>query len=144
MQKKEHTAFVFAHVALFIVFVWFGTLKLLGLSPAGPLVTELFDQTLGMIIPFLTADTFIVLFGGFEVLIGVLFVIPRMEKVATLLLLPHMLTTLLPLFFLPEITWDGFLTPSLEGQYIIKNVIILALVAMVLVDLKRARGEGVS
>lgn len=144
MQKKEHTAFVFAHVALFIVFVWFGSLKLLGLSPAGPLVTELFNQTLGLVLPFLTADAFIVFFGAFEVLIGVLFIIPRMEKIATLLLLPHMLTTLLPLFFLPEITWDGFLTPSLEGQYIIKNVIILALVAMVFVDLKRARGDLVS
>lgn len=80
-----------------------------------------------------------IIFGAYEVLIGILFVVPRMEKLATILLLPHMITTIMPLFVLPEMTWDGFLTPSLEGQYIIKNVIILALVAMVFVELKRAR-----
>lgn len=139
MQKKEHTAFVFAHVALFIVFVWFGSLKLFGLSPAGPLVDSLFQETIGAVFPFITANAFMIIFGAYEVLIGILFVVPRMEKLATILLLPHMITTIMPLFVLPEMTWDGFLTPSLEGQYIIKNVIILALVAMVFVELKRAR-----
>lgn len=140
MLRREYTAFIFGHIALFIVFVWFGSLKLLGLSPAGPLVTDLFNSTLGLILP-ITADTFIILFGAFEVLIGVLFIIPRMEKLAITLLIPHMLTTVMPLFLSPEMTWSGVLTPTLEGQYIIKNVIIIALVAMMFVDMGKARRE---
>jgi hypothetical protein len=34
-------------------------------------------------------------------------------------------------------TWQSFLVPTLEGQYIIKNVVIIALAAMVFVDLKK-------
>ena len=140
MEKKEYVAFIFAHFALFVVFVWFGGLKVLGLSPATPLVTELYNHTLGLVIP-VAVETFVRWFGAFEVLIGVLFVIPKMEKVAIGLLIPHMVTTMLPLIFLPNITWTGFFVPTLEGQYIIKNLIILALVAAMFVDLHKNHKE---
>ncbi|HRH22629.1 MAG TPA: hypothetical protein PLB51_01385 [Candidatus Paceibacterota bacterium] len=139
MQRREYIAFIFAHFALFTVFVWFGSLKLFGLSPAGSLVTALYNDTLGVIMPFMSADLFIVLFGAFEVIIGLLFIIPRMEKVATFLLLPHMITTLMPLFFLPEIAWQSTFIPTLEGQYIIKNIVIVALAASVFADLNKKR-----
>ena len=42
------------------------------------------------------------------------------------LLFIHMVTTAGPLFFLPRETWSGFLVPTLEGQYIINNVMIIA------------------
>jgi uncharacterized membrane protein YkgB len=45
----------------------------------------------------------------------------------------------MPLFLLPEITWGKMFVPTLEGQYIIKNVIIIALAAMVFADLKKKR-----
>ena len=135
MKRPEHIAFIFAHVALFIVFVWFGTLKLLGSSPANPLVISLLSETM----PFMSFNVFNIILGSYEVLIGLLFVIPRAEKAAIALLIPHMIVTILPLLLLPEITWQGFLTPTLEGQYIIKNVVIIALAAMVFVDLKKKR-----
>ncbi len=138
MKRTEYNAFLFAHLALFVVFVWFGALKLFGLSPAGALVTDLFNNTLGIIVPF-SADTFIVLLGIIEVLIGVFFIIPRMERVAMLLLIPHMITTILPLFFLPTVAWGGFFIPTLEGQYIIKNLVIIALAWMVFADLNKKR-----
>ncbi|MCC7197825.1 hypothetical protein IT413_06580 [Candidatus Peregrinibacteria bacterium] len=31
----------------------------------------------------------------------------------------------MPLILLPQITWQGFMTPTLEGQYIIKNLVII-------------------
>jgi len=108
--------------AIFIVYVWFGLLKVFGLSPAGPLVTSLIQNTL----PFITPGTFIVLFGLFEILIGVLFVVKGLERLVMPLLLIHLITTLLPLFILPAITWSGILVPTMEGQYIIKNVLIIA------------------
>jgi len=139
MKSIEYKAFVFAHIALSIVFVWFGALKLLSLSPASNLVASLFDGTLGQILPFLSVNLFIQILGGLEVLIGILFIIPRMEKFAIGLLIPHMITTIMPLILLPEMTWQGFLSPTMEGQYIVKNIVIIALAAMVFADLDKKR-----
>lgn len=113
----------FARIALFIVFFWFGILKIIGTSPANPMVADLMQATL----PFMTWETFIILFSLYEMLIGISFLIPRLSRLAIALLIPHMIMTCLPLIFLPAITWQGFLTPTLEGQYIIKNLVIIAL-----------------
>ena len=111
-----------ARGALFVVFFWFGFLKIIGLSPASQLVQNLFEKT----IPFLTFNTFLVSFGIFECIIGVLFLIKGAERIVIPLLLVHMVTTCGPLFFLPAETWQAFLVPTLEGQYIIKNLVIIA------------------
>lgn len=109
--------------ALFTVFFWFGILKIIGTSPANPLVSSLLEKTL----PFMTWDVFIVLFAIYEMAIGISFLIPKMERVSMALLIPHMIMTALPLFMLTSITWQGFMTPTLEGQYIIKNLVIISL-----------------
>lgn len=135
MGREERASFVFSHIAIFIIFVWFGALKVLGLSPATPLVTALFEETLSFL-P-LSPDLFVRLFGGFEVLIGLCFVIPRLHRLGLVLLIPHMLTTILPLFLLTDTAWTAILTPTLEGQYIIKNVVIIALATSIYVDSKK-------
>jgi hypothetical protein len=53
--------------------------------------------------------------------IGVLFLIKGAERVVLPLLAIHMVTTFLPLFFLPEVSWQSALVPTLTGQYIIKK-----------------------
>jgi hypothetical protein len=105
-----------------VVFFWFGFLKVIGLSPASGLVQNLFEKT----IPFVHFSTFIVLFGLFECSIGILFIVRGFERVVIPLLFLHMITTFIPLFLLPEETWSGFLVPTLEGQYIIKNLVLIA------------------
>ena len=69
---------------------------------------------------------FFILFGLFECLIGILFLVKGFERIVIPLLFVHMITTLGPLFLLPEETWVKFLVPTLEGQYIIKNLVIVA------------------
>ena len=113
-----------ARLAIFIVYFWFGALKLLGLSPATPLVFALFEKTLVSFVPF---GIFYTLFSTFEIVIGILFLIHGLERVAIYLLALHLITTALPLFLLPDLTWQSFLVPTMEGQYIIKNVLIAAL-----------------
>lgn len=113
----------FARFALFVVFFWFGILKIIGTSPANPMVMDLMQATL----PFMTWNIFIVLFSIYEMVIGISFIIPKLERLAIALLIPHMIMTILPLIFLAPMTWQGFLTPTLEGQYIIKNLAIIAL-----------------
>jgi uncharacterized membrane protein YkgB len=117
--------------AIFVVFFWFGLLKVIDASPANPLVANLLEKTM----PFITFNAFIVLFGVFEMMIGILFLIPKAERVAILFLAIHMITTVLPLILLPSIAWSGFLIPTLEGQYIIKNLAIMALAAGVAANL---------
>ncbi len=111
-----------ARFGLFVIFFWFGALKVVGLSPASALVQQLFEQTIN----FVSFQNFIILFGLFECLIGVLFLIRGMERVVIPLLFIHMITTFMPLFVLREVTWSQFLVPTLEGQYIIKNLVIIA------------------
>lgn len=116
-------AFPIGRISLFIVFFWFGFLKIIDASPANPLVEVLLSKTL----PFVAFNQFILLFGIWEIVIGLTFLIPKVQRLTIALLIPHMITTFMPLVFLPNFTWQGFLIPTLEGQYIIKNLVIIAL-----------------
>lgn len=120
----------FARLSFFILYFWFGILKIFDTSPANPLVAALQEKTL----PFLTFEQFIIFFALYEMLIGILFVFPRLTKITYVLFILHMGTTFMPLFLLPEYSWQGFLTPTLEGQYMIKNVVLIALASSILVS----------
>lgn len=111
-----------SRLGLFTVFFWFGALKVIGLSPASPLVQALFENTM----PVMSFSLFIVLFGLLEMLIGIMFLVRGAERAVIPLLFFHMATTIMPLFLLTSVTWSGFLVPTLEGQYIIKNILIIA------------------
>lgn len=119
-------------IALFVVYFWFGILKLVGTSPANPLVGDLLNRTL----PFLAFDSFIIGFSIFEVLIGVLFLIPKFDRLSLAFVAMHMVMTAGPLVLLPQVTWQAFFTPTLEGQYIIKNVLIIAAAVTIAAHLK--------
>lgn len=121
-----------ARLALFVVYFWFGILKLFSVSPANPLVMDLQQKTL----PFLSFGTFIVLFSLYEMLIGVLFVIPKASRIAIVLFFVHMGMTLMPLFLLPQVAWQSLFVPTLEGQYMIKNLVLIALVIFIATSLK--------
>jgi hypothetical protein len=114
----------FARFSLFIIYFWFGLLKLAGKSPAGPLVLNLLHKTL----PFMSPSQFMIFFALFEMLIGILFLFPRFQLLTVLLFCIHMVMTIMPLFLLPQETWSGILVPTLEGQYIIKNLALISVV----------------
>lgn len=120
----------FARISLFIIYGWFGILKVFDLSPANPLVMELMEKT----IPFMTFETFIVLFGLFEVVIGILFLWPKATKFVAILFAIHIFTTFGPLVLVPEATWGALFAPTLEGQYIIKNLALISMVLYLLVN----------
>ncbi len=111
-----------ARFSIFVVYVWFGALKILGLSPASGLVHHLFSST----ISFMQFDTFYIIFAWFEVVIGVMFIIPKATRYVIPLLFIHMITTFMPLVFLPADAWSGFMVLTLTGQYIVKNLVIIA------------------
>jgi len=110
----------FARLAIGIVFIWFGALKMIGtLSPAYDLVAAT--------IYWLTPEIIIPLIGLWEVAIGVAFLFPPLTRLALVLLAGQMPATFLPLVLLPEICFTMFpFGLTLEGQYIIKNLVIIA------------------
>ena len=74
-----------------------------------------------------TPEIVVPILGIWEVLIGVAFLVPSRTRIALLLLLPQMPGTFLPLIMLPEVCFT--VAPfglTLEGQYIIKNLVIIS------------------
>jgi|TARA_B110000459_G_scaffold108450_1_gene120230 uncharacterized membrane protein YkgB len=115
-------------IPIFIIFFWFGFLKIIDLSPAQQLVK---DTVYWM--PFLSAESWTYVIGVWEVLIAICFLFKRTTLIAMVLLFLQMSGTFLPLLILPEITFQNsnpFL-PTLEGQYIIKNIIIITAALMI-------------
>lgn len=111
-------------ISLAVIFVWFGILKPLGVSAAEPLVLMTVDW-----MPVLSSHEWLVIIGWWEVLIGLTFLFRRTIRIAIALLALQMVGTLLPLFILPEVTFQPGgvpFVPTIEGQYIIKNVLIIS------------------
>ena len=111
--------FVLLRYSLAITFIWFGILKPIGLSPASALVANT--------VYWVSSDWFVPILGWWEVLIGVFLLFRSTVRIALFLLFLQMPGTFLPLVLLPEITFTQFpYGLTLEGQYIIKNLILIA------------------
>ncbi len=81
--KSTSGAFIpVARVAIFIIFFYFGVLKLIDQSPASPLAMSLVSQTIGA----QYFDITFKLLAVFECLIGVLFLIPKATRIVVPLL----------------------------------------------------------
>ena len=112
-------------IALGIVFLWFGAIKLIpGLSPAESLAARTIDAlTFGIV----TRDVALPLLGVWESLIGLGLLTGIALRATLLLLFVQMLGTLTPLLLFPSETFTTFpIVPTLEGQYIIKNAVLIA------------------
>ena len=112
-------------IALGIVFLWFGAIKLVpGLSPAEDLAGRTIETLTSGVVP---ASIAVPVLAIWEVAIGVGLLVGRWMRATLLLLFVQMLGTITPLFLFPEETWIRFpIAPTLEGQYIIKNVVLVA------------------
>ncbi|MEX2672610.1 MAG: hypothetical protein WD294_10920 [Phycisphaeraceae bacterium] len=110
--------------SLAIIFIWFGILKPLGHSPAEPLVLETVDW-----MPLLSPQNWVGVIGWWEVLIGVTFLFRATIRLAIALLAMQMVGTFLPLVLLPDLTFQPGRIPyalTMEGQYIVKNLLIIS------------------
>ena len=122
---KEKTISWFARVSLFIVFFWFGFLKIIKVSPAEELVRSLYNVT---IINYIDFSAVLLMLGIFECFIAVIWLLPFLTRMALYNYIIHFILTILPLFLLTEISWQYLFTLTLIGQYIIKNICILSVV----------------
>lgn len=112
----------FARFSIFLIFFWFGLIKLIGLSAASPLAEALTAKTVGITY----FDFLFYALAVVECVIGLLFLFPKATRIVIPLLLFHMAIVCSPLILVPEFTWQQFGVPTLEGQYIIKNAVVIA------------------
>tara|TARA_B100000035_G_C20907674_1_gene512410 strand:- start:318 stop:698 length:381 start_codon:yes stop_codon:yes gene_type:complete len=103
-----------------MVFIWFGLLKPLGISPA----QELVENTVYW---FDDKATFVNFLGWWEVVIGFTMCVRPLIRISIFLLFLQIPGTFLPLVLLPEVCFTDFpYGLTLEGQYIVKNLIIIS------------------
>ena len=112
-------------ISLGIVFFWFGFLKFFpGMSPAQDLATRTIETlSFGLIKP----EVSIYILAVWECLIGLGLLLGRFMRVTLLLLFLQMLGTITPIFLFPhEVFLHIPYAPTLEGQYIIKNLVLIS------------------
>lgn len=123
-----------ARFAIFLIYFWFGFLKIIDLSPASPLALALTTQTVG-------AQHFDLLFkvlAVYECVMGVLFLFPKLLRLAVILFAVHMIIVCSPMVLVAHMAWTKPFVPTLEGQYIIKNIALVALVIGLIASTKRS------
>ncbi len=112
-------------ISMGLIFFWFGMLKFFeGLSPAEALATTTIDMlSFGLIGPGLVRYGL----ATWEVLIGIGLMFNWRLRETLLLMFLQMLGTLTPIVLLPDEVFTKFpYGLTLEGQYIIKNLVIIS------------------
>jgi uncharacterized membrane protein YkgB len=111
-------------LALGLVFLWFGAIKIVpGWSPAADLAVRTIDRlTFGMVGP----ETALPVLAAWESAIGLGLLTGKLLRATLFLLFVQMLGTLTPLVIFPSETFVAFpYAPTLEGQYIVKNLVLV-------------------
>lgn len=107
-------------ITLGIVFLWFGLLKLFGVSPVVSLIAHTYS--------FLPTMQFVFFLGIWEVVIGVGLLLNKGLKIIIPLLWLQMLGTLSSALFNPSLfyTHQNIFALSMEGEFLAKNLVLIA------------------
>ncbi len=112
-------------VSLGVVFLWFGALKFFpSMSPAADLATKTISAlTFGAVGPAVSLPVL----AAWECLIGVGLLTGRAMRATLFLMWTQMAGTIAPLFLFPSEAFSRVpYAPTLEGQYIVKNLVLVA------------------
>ena len=119
IQKMREWGIWLLGKCLGIVFLWFGLLKIMNVSP----VTDMIEKTY----PFLPYPTSIIILGVIEAIIGLGLILKVYLRFILVLLWLQMAGVFLSLLLKPSLFFNGnpfYLT--LEGEFIVKNIVIIA------------------
>jgi uncharacterized membrane protein YkgB len=142
MKQLDHRVAVVMHdraapllrVSLAVVFMWFGALKLAGLSPAGPLVADT--------VPWLNPAWFVPALGAVELTLGAALLLDRARTLVAGVLAAHLAGTFLTFAMQPGTTFQhgNPLLLTLVGEFVLKNLVLLC-AALVLAEPIRSRAR---
>jgi uncharacterized membrane protein YphA (DoxX/SURF4 family) len=123
-QWMAKNGILLLRISIGIVFFWFGIQKFFsGLSSAEDLASRTIESmSFGLVGPKVSMP----ILATWEVLIGLTFMFRYLMRIAVPLLFLQMIGTVMPLFLFPAETFvPPPLVPTLIGQYIIKNIVIV-------------------
>jgi len=112
-------------ISIGFIYFWFGFLKFFpGISSAEGIATfTISTLTFGVI----SGSTALLILAVWEVAVGLALIFKLFLRETLLLMFLQMLGTLTPLFLFPGELFTVFpWVPTLEGQYIIKNLVIIS------------------
>lgn len=106
-------------IALGVVYVWFGILKIIGASPIADLVAAM--------LPFLPAQVAVVGLGVAEVVLGLSLIAGLLVPWVAAIQVAHLIGTFAVFVFQPAVVHTGnpFLV-TLEGEFVAKNLVLVA------------------
>ena len=107
-------------LALGVIFLWFGALKLLGVSPVLSLVQQTYS--------FIPVHPFFFVLGFWEMGIGCGLIFNRALRLTLIFLCIHLLGTFLALLQAPSLFFlhDNPLWLTTEGEFVVKNLVLVA------------------
>lgn len=127
-------------ISLGIIFLWFGVLKFFpGLSPAQGLATRTISVlSFGLIPPEVSINILAV----WECLIGIGLLAGKYLRTILFLLFTQMLGTITPVLLFPAEVFTRIpYAPTLEGQYIIKNLVLISAGIVIGATVKKSNAE---
>ena len=121
----KENGFTMLRFSIGFIFLWFGILKFFpGTSPAEEMVTGTISQvTFGIF----SGSQINIGLAIWETLIGIGLILGTFMRFTLLLLFLQLPGTFLPVFFFPEQVFELIpIIPTLKGQYIFKNIVLIA------------------
>ena len=119
-NRIRHLGIPSLRVTLAVVFLWFGLLKIFGVSPVVGLIQDAYY--------FMPTGAFVMVLGVWETLIGLGLLFKKYLRFTLLLLWAQMLGTFLSLVLDPSMFFSAgnpFLL-TLEGEFLVKNLVLLS------------------
>jgi uncharacterized membrane protein YkgB len=109
--------------SLGVVYLWFGVLKFFpGVSPAEVLAGRTLQfLSFGLVTPGIGLPVL----AGWECLIGAMLLANVRPRLVGWMMIFHLLGTFTPLILFPQVSFSGFGVPTLLGQYIAKNLVLM-------------------
>lgn len=104
--------------SLALVFVWFGALKIVGVTPVADLVAAS--------VPWLDRSWFIPVLGLVEIVLGAALLVGRLLSIISLILVGHLAATFLVLVMQPELAFQhgNPMLLTTIGEFVIKNLVL--------------------
>jgi putative oxidoreductase len=120
LRTLDRAALPILRLSLAVVFLWFGGLKIFGVTPVADLVAKT--------VYWLDPQWVVPLLGILEVVVGVGLLLRRALRLVLALFVLQMLGTFLVLIVQPEIAFQGSnpLLLTTEGEFVIKNLVLLS------------------
>ncbi len=134
LNRNLHLCITGMRVALGLIFLWFGLLKLFGASPVQKFVAST--------TPLLGSGMGWILLGVFEVILGVGLIFKIAPKILSIALILHMVGTFSTFFTAPTLMFRGYpWLLTFEGEFVVKNLVLAVGALIVLFAAKNHKEE---